>query len=104
MFARVHHNVAQAVAHTNAEALFDWTMADESLLTSPDIETWRASLAADQHAAMNLRHNIDGISHTATHTRPGDTCPEMVHKGALYEQCGAPIDDNGVCEAGHHTK
>ena len=33
-------------------------MADVELLTSPDVQTWRASLDADPFAAMQLRHDL----------------------------------------------
>jgi predicted TIM-barrel fold metal-dependent hydrolase len=103
VFAGIPDEVTEAVTHGNAESLFDWTMADDALLTSPDVETWRASLEADQYAAMRQRHAVDGITRGVIEVKPGDACKEMVHKGALIEECGATIGDDGVCEAGHRS-
>ena len=41
VFAGIPADVVEAVSHGNAEALFDWEMADAELLTSPDVQTWR---------------------------------------------------------------
>ena len=103
VFAGIPDDVVEAVSHGNAEALFDWTMADEDLLMSPDVETWRATLAEDQYAAMNIRHDIDGIVHGVVEIKPGDACKEMVNKGQLIEECGSLIADDGMCEAGHRV-
>jgi predicted TIM-barrel fold metal-dependent hydrolase len=103
VFAGLPDDVVQAVSHGNAEQLFDWTMADESLLTSPDVETWRASLVADPFAAMNRRHDVDGVEHGHTEVKPGDPCPEMVPDGALIVRCARPVRADGTCEAGHRA-
>ena len=78
-------------------------MADVGLLTSPDVQTWRASLEADPFAAMQLRHDLAAVEHGTVSTDSVATCREMVRRGALIEQCGASLDADGVCEAGHHA-
>jgi predicted TIM-barrel fold metal-dependent hydrolase len=103
VFAGLPADVVEAVSHGNAESLFGWEMADASLLTSPDVETWRASLAADPFSAMQQRHDVEGVTHGHIEVGSGDSCREMVQKGALIETCGAALGDDGVCEAGHQT-
>ena len=103
VFAGIPADVVEAVSHGNAEALFDWEMADVELLTSPDVQTWRASLDADPFAAMQHRHDLAAVEHGTASTHAVATCREMVREGALIEQCGAPLDADGTCEVGHRA-
>ena len=103
VFAGLPDDVVDAVSHGNAESLFDWTMADPGLLTSPDVQAWRSSLEADPFAAMQRRHEAEGVVHGTVELKAGDACREMVHKAALIEECGLAIGDDGVCEAGHRA-
>ena len=48
-------SVVEKVTHRNAERLFDWTMADESLYISPDVSSWRGTLESDPFAALKQR-------------------------------------------------
>ncbi|HLM18145.1 MAG TPA: hypothetical protein VK549_10015, partial [Acidimicrobiia bacterium] len=73
------------------------------LLTSPDVQTWRASLDADPFAAMQLRHDLAAVEHGTASTHALATCAEMVRRGALIEQCGAPVDADGTCSSGHRA-
>ena len=98
VYAGIPDDVVEAVTHGNAERLFRWKMADESLLTSPDVQSWRATLAEDPFAAMQTRHDVEGVIHV---TAEGEaTCDERILEGSLYTKCGKTIVD-GVCEAGH---
>jgi predicted TIM-barrel fold metal-dependent hydrolase len=101
VFDGIPDDVVELVSHGNAESLFNWTMADESLLMSPDVSSWRVSLEADQFAAMKKRHDVGGVEAATIEVKPGDACRVMVQKAALYEECGALIGDDGVCEEGH---
>jgi len=103
VFAGIPADVVEAVSHGNAEALFDWEMADAGLLTSPDVQTWRASLDADPFAAMRLRHDLAAVEHGMASTHAPATCAEMVRRGALIEQCGARVDADGTCASGHRA-
>jgi hypothetical protein len=95
-------DVVEAVSHGNAEALFGWEMADAALLTSPDVQRWRASLEADPFAAMGKRHDLTGVERAPAGTAGGDDrCREMVRRGALIEQCGAPLGADGTCVEEH---
>jgi hypothetical protein len=101
VFDGIPDDVVELVSNGNAESLFNWTMADESLLMSPDVSSWRVSLEADQFAAMKKRHDVGGVEAATIEVKPGDACRVMVQKAALYEECGALIGDDGVCEEGH---
>jgi predicted TIM-barrel fold metal-dependent hydrolase len=103
VFAGLPAEVVDAVSHGNAERLFNWEMADEALLSSPDVERWRASLAADPFAAMGIRHDVAGIAVGAAALEAGDACREMVHRGALIEECGLTITADGSCDDGHRA-
>ena len=90
VFAGIPADVVEAVSHGNAEALFDWEMADVGLLTSPDVQTWRASLDADPFAAMRASPRPrSGASTGRCRRRRSRRVEEMVRRGALIEQCGA---------------
>ena len=98
VYAGIPDDVVEAITHGNAERLFRWTMADESLLTSPDVQSWRTTLAEDPFAAMQTRHDVEGVIHV---TASGEaTCEERILQGSNYTKCGKDIVD-GVCEAGH---
>jgi hypothetical protein len=87
------------VSHGNAQRLFNWRMADASLLLSPDIATWRASLEEDPHAAMKLRHAVEDIEHTSSEGH----CTAEVREGAFIRACGKPLDAEGRCPDGHEV-
>ena len=74
MFEGIPDDVVELVSHGNAEHVFDWTMADESLLTSPDVSSWRASLDEDPFAAMVLRHHVNGVESAVVEVKSGNTC------------------------------
>jgi predicted TIM-barrel fold metal-dependent hydrolase len=100
VYAGIPDDVVEAVTHGNAERLFRWEMADESLLTSPDVQSWRATLAEDPFAAMQIRHDVDGVTHVAAEPAAEGVCQEQFLRGSIYYKCEKPIVD-GVCEAGH---
>jgi predicted TIM-barrel fold metal-dependent hydrolase len=92
VFHGIPADVVEKVSHRNAEALFNWTMADESLATvdlqwSPP-PTWT--------------YGKVGASADIAFRGSGGGCQKMITKGALIEQCGAEII-NGVCAAGHEA-
>jgi predicted TIM-barrel fold metal-dependent hydrolase len=99
VFAGIPDDVVEAVSHANAERLFNWKMADESLLTSPDVSEWRATLEADPFAAMGTRHEVGGVTRVGAEAVV--TCEERILEGSLFTECGKPIGPDGVCEAGH---
>jgi len=103
VFDGIPADVVEMVSHANAESLFRWTMADAGLLTSPDVSSWRSSLADDPFAAMDRRHGVAGVEAGHFEVAPGDACREMVSKGALIEQCGETVGDDGVCPMGHRA-
>jgi hypothetical protein len=99
LFAGVPGDEVEAICHANAERVFRWEMADESLASAPDVETWRDTLRDDPYAAMRLRHDVSGIDHVDT---PDDgTCTELVLATNIYERCGLPLGEDGRCAAGH---
>jgi predicted TIM-barrel fold metal-dependent hydrolase len=53
VFAGYSSELINAVTYENAERVFNWKMADEALLTSPDVSSWRATLEQDPFAAMH---------------------------------------------------
>jgi predicted TIM-barrel fold metal-dependent hydrolase len=101
VFAGIPDRVVELVSHKNAERVFDWHMADEDLLLSPDVSSWRATLEEDPHAAMRLRHDVTGIEHTEATVQESATCQAMVLRGAFHEPCGLPVGDDGHCSEGH---
>jgi predicted TIM-barrel fold metal-dependent hydrolase len=101
VFEGIPDDVIAKVSHQNAERVFNWQMADEALLLSPDVSSWRATLDEDPYAAMKLRHDVTGIDHLTSHHDEGSTCTTMVLKGAMYEPCGLPRGPNGHCPEGH---
>jgi hypothetical protein len=103
VFAGVPDHVVTAVTHGNAERLFNWTMADESLLTSPDVSEWRATLEEDPQAALHRRHDVEGIEKVVVEAKPGDPCPRLVMVSTSYAKCGRTIGADGRCEAGHQA-
>ena len=104
VFAGVPADEVAAITHRNAEKLFKWQMADRSLLDEPDIAAWRATLAANPYAAMDLpAPRMKGITHAKTALHAGDPCPEMHIGTNMLERCGLPLDANGRCPAGHQS-
>ena len=101
VFDGIPERVVELVSHGNAERVFDWQMADEELLMSPDVSSWRSTLVADPFAAMKLRHDVAGIDHVAHQRTEGSTCTEMMLVGAMYEPCGAIVGADGRCGNGH---
>lgn len=102
VFDGIPDDVVEQVSHRNAERVFNWTIADEDLLLSPDVQTWRATLEEDPFAAMNLRRDVAGIDHVdATEAVADGTCREMVTAGNMMVPCGKPLDDVGRCSEGH---
>jgi hypothetical protein len=99
VFAGMPDEVIEAVSHANAERLFNWKMADESLLTSPDVSEWRATLEADPFAALQTCHDVEGV--TRMGVDGAVTCEERILEGSIYRKCGKGIGPDGVCEAGH---
>jgi predicted TIM-barrel fold metal-dependent hydrolase len=104
IFEGIPDDVVEQVSHGNAERLFNWTMADEALLLSPDAQSWRATLEEDPFAAMKLRHGVTGIEHVERQAVAADgRCHEMVNAGNILVPCGKAVGDDGVCEAGHRA-
>ncbi|MEW6477552.1 MAG: amidohydrolase family protein [Actinomycetota bacterium] len=99
VFAGMPDDVIEAVTHTNAERLFNWKMADESLLTSPDVSEWRSTLEADPYAALQTCHDVEGV--TRLGAEGVATCEERILEGSIYTKCGKAVGPDGVCEAGH---
>ncbi|MGH9001428.1 MAG: amidohydrolase family protein [Acidimicrobiia bacterium] len=99
VFAGIPSDVVDAVCHGNAERLFKWRMADESLLTSPDVSSWRATLEEEPFAAMQTRHDVEGVLR-ADSAEMG-TCEERILEGSNFTKCGKPIGPDGKCAAGH---
>jgi hypothetical protein len=97
VFEGIPEDVVEMVSHGNAEKLFNWKMADDSLFLSPDVATWRASLADDPHAAMKLRHQVEGVAHVETE----GLCKTEVREGAYIRACGKPLNAEGRCSDGH---
>jgi predicted TIM-barrel fold metal-dependent hydrolase len=102
VFAGLPARVIEKVTHENAERLFNWTMADESLFLSPDVSSWRGTLELDPFAALHQRHDVAGI-HAAGPTGAGTTCRVWVTRQAHQEPCGADIGPDGHCGAGHQA-
>lgn len=101
IFDGVPDDVVEQISHGNAERVFNWKMADESLLTSPDVQSWRTSLAEDPFAAMSRRHDIAGIEHLEA--VDDGLCNEMVNTGAIMVRCKEPIGADGTCTNGHQA-
>lgn len=98
VFDGIPRDVTDAVCHGNAEVLFNWKMADASLLDDPEIVLWRSELSRDPFAAMRLRHNVGGIS-----TESRDSTGRCTHLVINYNQmveCGAEVVE-GACLNGH---
>jgi predicted TIM-barrel fold metal-dependent hydrolase len=53
LFSTLPGDVVEKMAYRNAEEVFRWKMADESLLVSPDVKAWREALAANPLAAWD---------------------------------------------------
>jgi predicted TIM-barrel fold metal-dependent hydrolase len=104
VFSGIPDDVVAAVSYGNAERLFNWKMADESLLLSPDAQSWRATLEEDPYAGLKTRRNDDdvpGIEHIDLVADDG-RCRFMVNEINIMHQCGEPVVD-GVCAAGHRV-
>ena len=98
VFDGIPDDVVEAVSHTNAERLFNWTMADESLVSSPDVSSWRATLEEDPFAAMKLRHDVDGV---VRRQETGGLCTAVVITNSGSSACGRPLGAGGTCDLGH---
>jgi predicted TIM-barrel fold metal-dependent hydrolase len=103
VFEGIPADVVDKVSHLNAEQVFRWKMADEALLSSPDVSSWSATLEADPYAAMSLRHDISGIDHVGptSDVDDDDTCHEMVTVGNMMVPCGQTFGPDGACPGGH---
>jgi predicted TIM-barrel fold metal-dependent hydrolase len=91
IFEGIPEDIVEAVSHGNAERVFKWEMADENLLLSPDVASWRAALDADPGAAMLRRPE------TADSPSPGVRSPSA----GVCDQCGKPVGAAGICPSGH---
>jgi predicted TIM-barrel fold metal-dependent hydrolase len=99
VFDGIPADVVEMVSHGNAQKLFNWRMADPSLLLSPDVATWRASLEEDPYAAMKLRHGVEGVEHASSEGH----CTAEVREGAFIRSCGKALDAEGRCPDGHEA-
>jgi predicted TIM-barrel fold metal-dependent hydrolase len=101
VFDGIPDDVVEQVSYRNAERLFNWTSVDESLLESPDVSTWRATLVDDPFAAMKRRHDVAGIEHVTTSAAVDDgSCHHMVTVGNMMVTCGKALVE-GACPDGH---
>jgi predicted TIM-barrel fold metal-dependent hydrolase len=104
LFAGVPAAEVAAITHGNAEQLFSWTMADPALVTSPDIASWSSTLAGNPYAAMDRRHDVEGVEHARpVPAHAGDPCRHTVQDNNMFKACGQPISADGTCAAGHLT-
>jgi hypothetical protein len=78
-------------------------MADDSLYTSPDVSSWRATLAEDPFSAMKDRHDLDVSVATSTTGLDPSKCWAWVTRQAHTEPCGLPIGADGICADGHRA-
>lgn len=91
IFQGIPEDVIEMVSHGNAERVFNWTMADESLLTSPDVSSWRAELKSDPSAATRFC----SPSPEEPHARAASPVSSACHK------CGKAVGPSGLCPEGH---
>jgi len=98
VFAGIPARVVEQVSYANAERLFDWKMADRSLLETPEVKAWRQELIDDPYSAMRHSHDLDGVHHIDFDP---NTCQRLVHRSTELETCGLPIGSDGLCSAGH---
>ena len=52
---------------------------------------WRATLEDDPQAALQRRHDVDGVEKVTVDVQPGDPCPRLVMRSTQYAKCGASI-------------
>ena len=97
VFEGLPQDVIDKVSHKNAEKVFNWKMADESLLLSPDVEVWRAELEEDPYAGMKIRHSVKGIEQAHVAEANDGTCQVMENKGHMMFPCGIELDSAGHC-------
>jgi hypothetical protein len=87
------------VSHRNAEGVFGWQLADAALLSSAEVVAWRAALDADPQAALGRRHDVSSVQVLSGSQR---RCMQMTGQSAnILTPCGAPLDQDGACSAGH---
>ena len=80
--------------HVVEPADVKWKMAAASLLDEPEIAAWRATLASNPYAAMDLpAPRMKGIRHAGhVELHAGDPCPDISIGTNMYERCGLPMD------------
>lgn len=98
IFKAVPDDVVEMVSHRNAEAVFGWGMAEESLLTSPDVVAWRAELEVHPQAVLDLRHDVENIDVLESGRK---RCLHMTRASNIITPCGARLQPDGRCTAGH---
>ena len=105
VFPGIPDDVVEMVSHGNAERLFRWKMADEALLLSPDVSSWRATLDDDPYAAMQLRHDLAAVEHRdrLRRTRPCDLRGDGPSGRAHRAVRRARVDADGTCSSGHRA-
>jgi predicted TIM-barrel fold metal-dependent hydrolase len=99
VFKGIPDDVVELVSHGNAEKLYRWKMADESLLTSPSIAAWRKALDEDPLAATHLKHDVAKIK--IENLTSGERCGHVSERMGIMTPCGQPVGPDGVCTAGH---
>ena len=102
VFDGIPQEVVDAVSHKNAEKVYKWEMADEALLSRPDVVAWRQELARNPQAALARRRNVDGILHAEADE---SVCQHVTrdYGKQSWVPCGLKVGPNGVCEGGHQS-
>jgi predicted TIM-barrel fold metal-dependent hydrolase len=98
VFSGIPAEVVEMVSHRNAESVFGWELADDTLLTSPEVVAWRAQLDADPQAALANRHDVDSVRLVSGSQR---RCLHLSARSNILTPCGAPLDADGSCPLGH---
>jgi predicted TIM-barrel fold metal-dependent hydrolase len=101
VFRGIPDDVVEMVSHRNAEQVFHWQMADEALLSSPDVVTWRSELDADPQAALALRHDVENVRVLSGSQR---RCLHLSARSNILTPCGARLGLDGICSEGHLTE
>jgi hypothetical protein len=92
VFEGLSSELITKVTHTNAEKLFDWKMADSSLVELMQPQEW----------VQPVTFAPQGIRHIEPDELQG--CGFLVKAGNGLVRCAQPIGDSGLCAAGHSQR